>query len=522
MKKLFISYSRREAPFADSLLDTLEDHGYNVWLDYHSLVPGKAWEDQIFAGIREADVILLVVSKESMKSPNCKDEWTEAIRSKKRIILVLFEAAPLPPELHGLEWIDFRTSFFKRKLKELINLVENPARPTKEPPQKGFKAPAIVWLTFLLSLVSALLGLGLIMTIYAPYYLLPLPYKIFKRNYDFFHIQSLLIMLPAILLLMGILAPKGEESIYLDTLGTGFVIAIGLLLLLRSGGMRRWGQPMASPAKFANPIPIPKENPEPVRFAVDYAPEDKKYADDTIQRLQKQGHIYDETGKQAGVVFVLISKYKNNTAYNPQEKIVYPILIQNTGNIDRNLQRIQWIDFRRGIDKLDVIAKLLHQPTKMLKAIGVTPTSNQQTILPGVVQALVYFFTATSVFTIGGWLMYFLNNAENVTSGVFIATIIEIALMLGILFLSIRSLVNRKGWLVSHWRMIVTIVVIGILFFAQIGTAFTAVTEEGSSNYLGNSVWFGPFVYILGLFIIIPLTIRYTKNLKRWFPTKAA
>ncbi len=57
---LFISYSRREAPFVDHLLDHLEDLGFPAWLDYHSLVLARPWQEQIFAGIDGAGIMLLV------------------------------------------------------------------------------------------------------------------------------------------------------------------------------------------------------------------------------------------------------------------------------------------------------------------------------------------------------------------------------------------------------------------------------------------------------------------------------
>jgi hypothetical protein len=304
-------------------------------------------------------------------------------------------------------------------------------------------------------------------------------------------------------------------------LGSGFLFAIAMLLLLRSPSMRRWGKPIASPIKFANPIPIPKDQPKSIRFTIDYAAEDKKYANETIAELQGNGHVYDESGKNAEVVFVLISAFKDKTSYNPEEKIVYPILLQRAGHINRTLQRIQWIDFRRGIGKLKVIAKLLSDPAKMLRAIGVTPTSNQQVVIPAGIQALVYYFTATGVFTIGGWLMYMLDNSDQVTQGIFFTIFFLVALLLGIVFVSSNSLVNRKGWLISGWRVIATIVVMGILFFFSIAVGFSAVTDRGLENYIGNSAFFGPFVYILGLLVIIPMSIIHSKDISRWFPAKA-
>src|SRR5215212_2492354 len=108
---VFISYSRRESPFVDVLLDALEDKGVNVWVDYHSLVPAKRWLNQIIEGIRQSDTFLLVVSKDSMASANVELEYKHALEQKKRVILIIFEAVSLPPALQACEWIDFRRSF---------------------------------------------------------------------------------------------------------------------------------------------------------------------------------------------------------------------------------------------------------------------------------------------------------------------------------------------------------------------------------------------------------------------------
>jgi hypothetical protein len=86
---IFISYSRQEAPFVDNLLDHLEDLNLRVWVDYHSLIPARPWVDEIARGIEEANVVLLVVSKASMRSDYTVAELLTAFQLKKRIILII-------------------------------------------------------------------------------------------------------------------------------------------------------------------------------------------------------------------------------------------------------------------------------------------------------------------------------------------------------------------------------------------------------------------------------------------------
>jgi len=98
---LFISYSRRQTPFVDSLVEQLLKDEYSVWLDYHNLVPARPWFDQIMEGLNGADAILLIVSQAAIASTNVADEWKTALELNKRIILVIFEACPLPDELQN-------------------------------------------------------------------------------------------------------------------------------------------------------------------------------------------------------------------------------------------------------------------------------------------------------------------------------------------------------------------------------------------------------------------------------------
>ena len=169
---IFMSYSRREVPFVNHLVDDLEDHDFNVWLDYRSLIPGTPWAEQIDQGIAESDVILLVVSKAAMGSKYVAMEWQQVLELDKRVILLIFEAVDLPSELACFEWVDFRGSYKKgfAELQQQLMQAEDEAHPA---PQTGFKLPTMVWIAAILSVIVALFSLGAIWTIFVPYLLIP-------------------------------------------------------------------------------------------------------------------------------------------------------------------------------------------------------------------------------------------------------------------------------------------------------------------------------------------------------------
>lgn len=519
---VFISYSRREAPFVDSLYEALEDHGVPVWLDYHSLIPAQPWQDQIFKGIDEADIFLLVVSAESMQSKNVEPEWRRALEHKKRIILVIFEATPLPPELLQCEWVDFRTSF-KPGMKELLGQINSPVKEAQPPPQQGFKAPLIVWVSCAVSLIVAILALPTLWTIYLPYYLLPLPYRILKRDFDFFHVQSKLILLPfAFLMTDFVFSLRTEvvpDALYNFMLAS-LLFAPGLILLLRSSGMQRWGKPIASRPIFAKPYKPDIQNPRPTSFTVDFAPEDQNYAADLIEGLQKYGHPYQTGDSKAEVTFVLISRYKRKTDYPLEKRVVYPIILQSTKDIDRDLQRLQWIDFRRGLRNVKVLAQLLPEPGKLLKALGIVPLGSQ-TVLPPIIEALNYFLTILAMFTLGSWLVFLYRARAEFSSGEVSIMVGQLLLFLSVVIFSTRALTNRSSKLNSLRNLSLLILLFGFLIFVQFVTVVTVLSEESIDNWLGNSAMFGMMTFVVGLPIIVPLLVWYRADLRRWLLYKS-
>lgn len=69
---VFISYSHSNSAFVDMMYEKLWDKGANVWLDRHDMVAGPI-EKQVFGAIRMQDIVLIVLSEDSIKS-----DWVEA------------------------------------------------------------------------------------------------------------------------------------------------------------------------------------------------------------------------------------------------------------------------------------------------------------------------------------------------------------------------------------------------------------------------------------------------------------
>ena len=529
---VFISYSRRESPFVDVLLDALEHEGVETWVDYHSLVPAKPWLDQILEGIRQADVFLLVVSKESMASANVRSEYQYALEQTKRVILIVFEAVSLPPALQNCEWIDFCTSF-SRKKKELLAQLDQPIQ-RSAPPQTGFKAPFIVWMSFFVSLLTVIVSIPAWWTFFIPALLIPLPLQILRRDFPFYRIRFALLALPLVLFLSWIFFltyPLLYTLFSIDFL-VSLLFSPVLLLLLSSKGMRLWGKPIASAPRFSNPYQPDVEHPTPVAFFIEHAPQDKKYAEAISNELTKYGHPQMTDAAQAEASFVLLSRFKNSTAIDPQKHALYPILIQDTNIEDGNIQRIQWIDFRRGIRNLDRLARLLPEPGKLLRALGVAPISGQ-ILYPRIIQILDYFLALLGFFSISAWIPLGIElgrelfQLDNWVSFLIVNAIFS-ALTLGIIFFTRRALIQREGRFASLGWLTASLFFIGVIVFIQAfyllaniaNAAVLAIPIPASDDLRGSVSMFMPCSCTLGVMLIGFLSLWNWRDLIRWFPSR--
>src|SRR5690606_33899208 len=89
MPKLFISYSRVDTEITERLVNRLRRvYGLaNVWYD-DELYGGARWWQEILKQIANCQVFIYLLSNESVTSPYCKAEFTEAQRLQKPIVTV--------------------------------------------------------------------------------------------------------------------------------------------------------------------------------------------------------------------------------------------------------------------------------------------------------------------------------------------------------------------------------------------------------------------------------------------------
>lgn len=114
--QVFISYKREDQSFAEQLHQHINAWGHRSWLDVVDIPAGttpdmRGWDDAIHQGMKDSQVVIGVLTPESLKSPNVLDEWAWALENQRRLFLLwLRDVSPvdIPPRYIRIQRIDLR------------------------------------------------------------------------------------------------------------------------------------------------------------------------------------------------------------------------------------------------------------------------------------------------------------------------------------------------------------------------------------------------------------------------------
>jgi len=83
MSYIFISYSRRNSAFVQSLTAQLEQHHIPYWIDHRDIPHGERWQDVIQQSIKQCAAMIIVMSPESQQSEEVMIEMEIAKNANK-------------------------------------------------------------------------------------------------------------------------------------------------------------------------------------------------------------------------------------------------------------------------------------------------------------------------------------------------------------------------------------------------------------------------------------------------------
>lgn len=89
MKRVFVSYSRRNKNFAERVARDLSDAGLDVWVDWRQIQAGELWQNEIYRGIERSEMLVVCLSPDAVNSEWVQREVNAAREQGKFIIPVM-------------------------------------------------------------------------------------------------------------------------------------------------------------------------------------------------------------------------------------------------------------------------------------------------------------------------------------------------------------------------------------------------------------------------------------------------
>lgn len=119
MPDVFISYSRKDDRFARQLATDLHDLDLDLWLDVDDIPPGMRWSTAVQTGLDVSDIMLLVLSPDSMGSRHVEDEWQYFLDNRKPVIPLLLRPTNVHYQLSRIHYIDFYRQPYEAAFRQL-------------------------------------------------------------------------------------------------------------------------------------------------------------------------------------------------------------------------------------------------------------------------------------------------------------------------------------------------------------------------------------------------------------------
>lgn len=137
----FISYARSDSEFALRISQDLNQTGKVVWIDQINIKPGDRWDSEIENALNESNILLVVLSTNSINSTNVMNEILFAINESKHIVPLRIDKCRTPLIISRFQYIDFTGKYEEGllKLRTFLNELSSNADILKQPTSQVLK-----------------------------------------------------------------------------------------------------------------------------------------------------------------------------------------------------------------------------------------------------------------------------------------------------------------------------------------------------------------------------------------------
>jgi hypothetical protein len=104
--KVFISHAATDARLASRLTQVLREAGFDVWHDTE-IFPGENWGEKLGEALRESDAMVVLLTPDSVRSPNVRYEIGYALGKSdyKGRLLPVIAASPEQLPKEEIPWV---------------------------------------------------------------------------------------------------------------------------------------------------------------------------------------------------------------------------------------------------------------------------------------------------------------------------------------------------------------------------------------------------------------------------------
>ena len=142
MSNVMISYSHKDQQYANMIVAILEQNNIKCWIDYRDATPGANYAGSIVRAIKNSDFVIVVLSKNSVVSPQVLNEVNAAVNNGVSIIPFKIEESDLSDNMEyyigRTHWLDAITPPLESHIYRLVdtikvNISTVEAKPTTTP-----------------------------------------------------------------------------------------------------------------------------------------------------------------------------------------------------------------------------------------------------------------------------------------------------------------------------------------------------------------------------------------------------